>query len=129
MAISEQGQDPAAEPPVPEQGPEGAARKSGWGGDRRSGTGEVEYNERATKAKDLHADVHHDIADWGKREFKGGSPLATSKGGTILASDGVEKTTLDGKNSLLDSLKKQFNNLNKSILSEDSIIDDADEDK
>ena len=50
--------------------------------------------------------------------------MAVGKGGTILASDGIEKNNLDGKNSLLDSLKKQFNNKNKSILSEDSLIDE-----
>ena len=48
----------------------------------------------------------YDSESWGKRQFKGGAPLAQSKGGTILASDGVEKT-LDGKTNLLDSLRKQ----------------------
>ena len=54
----------------------------------------------------------------GKREFKGGSPLYVGKGGTIVAREG-----------LLNSLKKKFgkNLNNKSILSEDNILEDKDD--
>ena len=127
MAIGESGQDPATQPPT---GPptdderEGAARRKGkHGGDRRSGTGEKEYGNEY-KASDLTDAMKYEKQHWGKREFKGGSPLAVGKGGTILAADGVEKT-LDGKTSLLDSLKKQFGSVQtKQMLSEDSIIDE-----
>ena len=123
--IASQGQDPATQPPVGEPTDdeiEGAARRGEWGGDRRSGTGEKEYGNEY-KAKDMHDAVKYERERYGKREFKGKSPLAVGKGGTILAKDGIEKT-LDGKTSLLDSLKKQFKNINKSILSEESIIDE-----
>ena len=56
--------------------------------------------------------------DWEcKREFKGGSPLATSKGSTLVAREG-----------LLKSLKKKFGKdvTDKSILSEDVILNDED---
>ena len=51
----------------------------------------------------------------GKREFKGGSPLATSKGSTLVAREG-----------LLKQLKKKFgkDTLDKSILSEENILND-----
>ena len=54
---------------------------------------------------------------YGKRNFKGKSPLATSKGGTIVAREG-----------LLDSLKQKFEKdiKNKSILSEKVILNDKD---
>ena len=119
-AIATEGMDPAA-PPPPGEGMEGeedfddgAARKQGWGGDRRSGTGEPEYNERAYKAKDLHAAVDHSTESWGKREFKGKSPLAVGKGGTIVAREG-----------LLNQLQDKFGkNLDKSMLNEEIILDE-----
>jgi hypothetical protein len=90
------------------------ARKDSWGGDRRSGTGEKEYgNEYDTD--DLRDATKHKKERWGKREFKGGSPLAMGKGGTIVAREG-----------LLNSLKDKFgkNLENQSILNEEIIIDD-----
>ena len=52
---------------------------------------------------------------WGNREFKGKSPLATSKGSTLVTREG-----------LLSQLKQRFNkNSNsKSILSEENIIEE-----
>ena len=52
---------------------------------------------------------------WGKRQFKGGSPLYPGKGATIVKKEG-----------LLDQLKKRFGkNVNSAgILNENSIIDD-----
>ena len=131
-AIATEGMDPATQPPqgpptedeLEDMPPQGAARRAGWGGDRRSGTGEKEYGNEY-KAKDMHDAVKYEKERYGKREFKGGSPLYVGKGGTILASDGIEKT-MDGKSSLLDSLKKQFGNMNTSILTEE---DKNDEDK
>ena len=65
--------------------------------------------------KDLKAatDYHRDRQ--GKREFKGKSPLAVSKGATLVA-----------KESLLKSLKDTFGKdvKDKSILSEDVILDE-----
>ena len=48
---------------------------------------------------------------YGKREFKGKSPLATSKASTVVAREGI-----------LDQLKDKFPKKKPSMLSEDNII-------
>ena len=84
-----------------------------WGGDRRSGTGEKEYGNEY-KASDLKNATKYERERYGKREFKGKSPLATSKGSTLVAREG-----------LLNSLKQKFGkDLDKSILSESNIIEE-----
>ena len=89
------------------------ARKGEWGGDRRSGTGKKEFGNEYD-AKDIKDATKYERERYGKREFKGGSPLAIGKGGTIVA-----------RESLLKSLKKKFGtNINQGILNEDSIIDE-----
>ena len=90
------------------------ARKGEWGGDRRSGTGKKEYGNEYD-ADDLRDATKHKKERWGKREFKGGSPLYVGKGGTIVAREG-----------LLSSLKQKFgNDLEKqSILNEEIILDE-----
>ena len=90
------------------------ARRDDWGGDRRSGTEEKEY-DTGFKSKDLKDATAYHRERHGKREFKGKSPLATSKGGTVVAREG-----------LLSSLKSRFKKINsdKSILSEDIILDE-----
>tara|TARA_B100000965_G_C19577394_1_gene751931 strand:- start:205 stop:2004 length:1800 start_codon:yes stop_codon:yes gene_type:complete len=89
------------------------ARKGDWGGDRRSGTGEKEFTDRGYSAKDLKNATKYERERYGKRQFKGGSPLATSKGSTLVA-----------KESLLSSLKKKFGTSETSILNEESLIND-----
>jgi hypothetical protein len=89
------------------------ARKDDWGGDRRSGTEEKEYGNEYD-AKDLEDATKYEKEKYGKREFKGGSPLYPGKGGTIVAREG-----------LLNSLKSKFGNNNKSsILNEDILLED-----
>ena len=85
-----------------------------WGGDRRSGTGEKEYGNEYD-ADDLKDATKYEKERYGKRNFKGGSPLATSKGSTLVAREGI-----------VSSLKKKFGNeiKDKSILSEKVIIND-----
>ena len=87
---------------------------SDWGGDRRSGTGEKDYGNEYD-ADDLKNATSYERERYGKREFKGGSPLASSKGATVVAREG-----------LMDSLKKKFGKelTDKSILSEKIIIDE-----
>jgi len=83
------------------------------GGDRRSGTGKKEFGNEYS-AKDIKDATKHKTERYGKREFKGGSPLATSKGGTIVAREG-----------LLNSLKDKFGkDLDKSMLNEEIILDE-----
>jgi hypothetical protein len=90
------------------------ARRGEWGGDRRSGTGKKEYGNEYD-ASDIKDATSYERQRYGKREFKGGSPLYQGKGGTIVAREG-----------LLNSLKNKFgNNLDKqSILNEENIIEE-----
>tara|TARA_A100001201_G_scaffold75618_1_gene68376 strand:+ start:2329 stop:2874 length:546 start_codon:yes stop_codon:yes gene_type:complete len=90
------------------------ARKGEWGGDRRSGTGEKEYGNEYD-ADDLKDATKYEKERYGKRNFKGKSPLATSKGSTLVAREGLMK-----------SLKRNFDSdiKNKSILNEKIILND-----
>ena len=90
------------------------ARKEMWGGHRRSGTAERE-NRNGYDSDDLKDATKYERERYGKREFKGGSPLYPGKGGTIVAREG-----------LLSSLKKKFGkDLDKqSLLSEEIILDE-----
>jgi hypothetical protein len=90
------------------------ARKGDWGGDRRSGTGKKEYGNEYD-ADDLKDATKKEKERYGKREFKGKSPLATSKGSTLVRREG-----------LMSGLKKKFGKKinNSSILNEDVIIND-----
>ena len=91
----------------------GVEEQGEWGGDRRSGTGKKEFGNEYS-AKDLKNAAKHEKERWGKREFKGGSPLAVGKGGTIVAREG-----------LLNQLKDKFGkNLDKSMLNEEIILDE-----
>ena len=109
--IETEGTDPAEEGTEPtddmeEQGGE-------HGGDRRSGTGKKEFGNEYS-AKDIKDATKYERERYGKREFKGGSPLATSKGGTIVAREG-----------LLNQLKNKFGkDLDKSMLNEEIILDE-----
>ena len=113
--IETEGSDPAEEGDEPENDEEfEMARRGDWGGDRRSGTAERE-KRNGFDADDLKDATKYERERYGKREFKGGSPLATSKGATIVAREG-----------LLSSLKNKFGNStkDKSILSEKNIIEE-----
>ena len=109
--IETEGTDPADEGTEPTDDME---EQSGeHGGDRRSGTGKKEFGNEYS-AKDIKDATKHKTERYGKREFKGGSPLATSKGGTIVAREG-----------LLNSLKDKFGkDLDKSMLNEEIILDE-----
>ena len=114
-SIETEGTDPA-EGGVPESNEEDleVARRGEHGGDRRSGTGKKEYGNEYS-AKDIKDATKYERERYGKREFKGGSPLATSKGSTIVAREG-----------LLSSLKNKFGKKidNQSMLNEEIILDE-----
>jgi len=100
------GEEPAGENEFEEQ-------KGEHGGDRRSGTGKKEFGNEYS-AKDIKDATKYERERYGKREFKGGSPLAVGKGGTIVAREG-----------LLNQLQDKFGkNLDKSILNEEIILDE-----
>ncbi len=109
--IETEGTDPADEGTEPTDDME---EQSGeHGGDRRSGTGKKEFGNEYN-AKDIKDATKYERERYGKREFKGGSPLAVGKGGTIVAREG-----------LLNQLQDKFGkNLDKSMLNEEIIIDD-----
>ena len=84
-----------------------------WGGDRRSGTGKKEFGNEYDSS-DLRDATKFEKERYGKREFKGKSPLATSKGSTLVAREGLMK-----------SLKDKFgSNDSKTILSEKILINE-----
>ena len=114
-SIENEGTDPA-EGGTPDSDEEDLemARRGEHGGDRRSGTGKKEFGNEYS-AKDIKDATKYERERYGKREFKGGSPLATSKGSTIVAREG-----------LLNSLKGKFGKKidNQSMLNEEIIIDE-----
>ena len=115
--IEEEGNDPVESGEKAGDDDDGVgdmARRDEWGGDRRSGTEEKEYGNEYD-SDDIKDATKYERERYGKREFKGGSPLATSKGSTLVAREG-----------LLNSLKNKFGkNLdNQSILNEEIILDE-----
>ena len=119
--IETEGNDPAESGEKVDDEPDdsgfGMERRQGWGGDRRTGDGEPERVDTGFDSDDLKDATAYHRERHGKREFKGGSPLATSKGGTIVTREG-----------LLNSLQKKFGKISsKDILNEEIILDETDE--
>jgi hypothetical protein len=87
-----------------------------WGGSEK-GRFKKPVNPNGATSKDLSDATAYHRERQGKREFKGKSPLATSKGSTLVTREG-----------LLNQLKQKFNKnvIDKSILSEDVILNDED---
>ena len=113
--IETEGNDPAESGEVADDEDDlEMARRGKHGGDRRSGTGEKEYGNEYD-SDDLKDATKYERERYGKREFKGKSPLATSKGATLVTREG-----------LLNQLKQRFskNTNGKSILSEENIIEE-----
>ena len=110
-SIENEGQDPADQPQDSgddEDIDDGdMARPGDWGGSKKD-----PFKDRDTM-KDRYG--HESLKDvdrsYGKREFKGKSPLATSKASTVVAREGI-----------LDQLKDKFPKKKTPLLSEDNII-------
>jgi len=110
-SIETEGQDPADQPQDSgddEDIDDGdMARPGDWGGSKKD-----PFKDRDTM-KDRYG--HESLKDvdrsYGKREFKGKSPLATSKASTVVAREGI-----------LDQLKDKFPKKKTPLLSEDNII-------
>ena len=111
--ISVEGNDPAESDQDTNQG-DVEEISDNWGGDRRSGTGKKEYGNEYD-ADDLKDATKYERERYGKRQFKGGSPLHPGKGSTIVKNEGI-----------LHDLKKKFGKDVNSvgILSEDTILSD-----
>ena len=110
--IETEGKDPAKEPQEPEptedEGEDdfSVGRSEDWGGSEKTHFGKGETREDDGKVQKRHR-------SYGKREFKGKSPLAQSKASTVVAKEGI-----------LNQLKKSFPNKKSSLLSEDNILED-----
>ena len=88
-----------------------------WGGSEKDRFG-VDVNPHGPKSKDTKDAVSYNRERYGKREFKGKSPLAIGKGATLVK-----------KESILSQLKKQYSksNSNSGLLNEDKIFDEKSE--
>ena len=110
-SIENEGQDPADQPQDSgddEDIDDGdMARPGDWGGSKKD-----PFKDKDTM-KDRYG--HESLKDvdrsYGKRKFKGKSPLATSKASTLVAREGI-----------LDQLKNKFPKKKSPLLSEDNII-------
>ena len=106
--IETEGQDPAEQPQKSEEPEEDEdmARPDDWGGSEKEHFGKNKPREDDGKVQKRHR-------SFGKREFKGKSPLATNKAYTAIAREGI-----------LDQLKSRFPKSSNSLLSEDNILED-----
>jgi len=105
--IETEGQDPAEQPvESSEEEDDDMARPGDWGGSEKEHFGKNKTREDDGKLK-------KGDRSYGKREFKGKSPLATSKAHTAVAREGI-----------LDQLKNKFPKKDASLLSEDNIIEE-----
>ena len=103
--IETEGQDPAEQPVEPSEDDE-MARPGDWGGSEKEHFGKNKPREDDGKLKKADR-------SYGKREFKGGSPLATNKAHTAITREGI-----------LSQLKNKFPKKDSSLLSEDNIIEE-----
>jgi len=114
--IEQEGNDPAESGEKVGDGGDDLemARSEDWGGSEKDRL-KKDVNPHGASSNDNRDAIKYNKERYGKREFKGGSPLYTGKGGTIVAREG-----------LLNSLKQKFgkNVKDKSILSEDNILND-----
>jgi len=107
--IEAEGVDPATQDVEPKDDEDdfSVSRNGDWGGSKKDS-----FKDRDTmKDKYGHESLKDTDRSYGKREFKGKSPLATSKASTMMAREGV-----------LDQLKEKFPKKKSSMLSEDNII-------
>ena len=109
--IEDEGQDPAEQPQESEEPEEDEdmARPDDWGGSEKD-----PFSGKETQKDVYDSDtVQKRHRSFGKREFKGKSPLATNKAYTAIAREGI-----------LDQLKSRFPKSSNSLLSEDNILED-----
>ena len=90
------------------------SRKSSWGGSEKDRF-KKDINPHGANAEDLKNATSYNREKRKNKKFKGGSPLATSKGSTLVAREG-----------LMNQLKSIYgkNVVDKSILNEKSVLFD-----
>ena len=108
--IETEGSDPAKEPPPSEDEDEDddfSVPRGKWGGSKKD-----PFKDRDTMDDRYGHESLKDVdRSYGKRKFKGKSPLATSKASTVVAREGI-----------LDQLKNKFPKKKTPLKSEDNII-------
>ena len=109
--IETEGNDPATQPPPADdegedEDPNEQPRKGDWGGSKKN-----PFTKDEPRGDDGKVQKRH--RSFGKREFKGKSPLATNKASTLVAHEGM-----------LDQLKKKFGRKTTNLLSEDNILEE-----
>ena len=117
--IETEGNDPAKtgekiEDEEDEEGGFPMARKASWGGSEKDRY-KVDVNPHGAKSDDLKDATSYRREKRKNKKFKGGSPLATSKGSTLVAREGL-------MNQLKDIYGKKI--VDKSILNEKSVLFD-----
>ena len=87
--------------------------ESDWGGSEKDRF-KMDVNPHGASSKDQKDATKYERGNNGKREFKGKSPLATSKGATLVKREGI-----------LSQLQKKFsNNGSAGLLNENSLIEE-----
>jgi|TARA_R110002020_G_scaffold134212_3_gene299358 hypothetical protein len=112
--IEAEGNDPAETGAAAEDMEEDVGE---WGGSEK-GPNLPELDRGRATSQDVKDATKYEKERWGKREFKGGSPLYPGKGATAVKKEG-----------LLSSLKEKFgpNNVDSGILNENSLLSDEKE--
>jgi hypothetical protein len=112
--ISSEGNDPAESGAATEDMEEDVGE---WGGSEK-GPNLPDLGRGRSTSQDIKDVTKYERERWGKREFKGGSPLYPGKGATAVKKEG-----------LLASLKEKFgpNNIDSGILNENSLLNDEKE--
>jgi len=108
--IETEGQDPAVQPVESSDEDDEMARPDDWGGSEKEYFGKDEPREDDGKVQKRHR-------SFGKREFKGKSPLAQSKASTVVAREGMLSL-------LKDKFPQKIPFDNPDLLSEENIIED-----
>jgi hypothetical protein len=112
--IEAEGNDPAENPQQPDEGGEedefGVPRKGEHGGSEKS-----YFNDKEPREDDGKVEKRH--RSFGKREFKGGSPLAQSKASTVVAREGI-------LSQLKDKFPQKVPFEDTDLLSEENIIEE-----
>ena len=113
--IEAEGNDPAENPQQPDEDGEDVSfpRKGDWGGSEKEHLGK--NNSQKDEYDDNNIEKRH--RSFGKREFKGGSPLAQSKASTVVAREGI-------LSQLKDKFPQKVPFEDADLLSEDNIIEE-----
>jgi len=112
--IETEGNDPAETGAAAEDMEEDVGE---WGGSEK-GPNLPDLDRGRSTSQDTKDVTKYERERWGKREFKGGSPLYPGKGATAVKKEG-----------LLASLKEKFgpNDVDSGILNENSLLSDEKE--